>query len=379
VAVTRGTLQLARSLRRDIGTEVDDAVRTLAGDWVRAWDGLASAWQAAADELVIAAAGLARWPYPVEIMRMGRVDTAMRATIAALDKLADRTETVARDGADRIVQLDAEREPRIIASQAPAAEEPALARHAAVATEALREDARSDVQLTVSSRIRTDAVNVMAARAGQQIHAATLPLSVQAVDAVRRELTHGIDVGAHPNQAASRMVASVQGQFNGGLARAMNISRTELLDAYRTTSQQIHAANSDIVPGWEWLATHDRRVCPSCLSMDGTRHPVAEPGPADHQQGRCARLPVLASWAELGISAPEPPSVRPNAQEWFTRLPRDAQLQIMGPGRLQLLNDSAIGWGDLSTVRQSPGWRPSRIPTSLRDLQLLASRRAASA
>lgn len=386
MAITRGTLQIARRLRRDIGVEVDDAVRTLTGEWVNAWDGLASAWQAAADELVTTAVRLERWPWPVEIMRLGDVDRAMRGSITALDKLAERTDTVAAEGADRVIQLDAEREARIVASQVPAAEEPGLARTLAdrlgrQQVEALREawalreqDARTDVQLTVLSRIRTDAINVIAQRASQQIHADTIPLSPQAVDAMRRKLIRGIDVGANPREAAARMVAAVEGQFNGGLARAMNIARTEMLDAYRTTSQQIHAANADVVPGWQWLAEFDTRVCPSCLSLHGTQYPASEPGPQDHQQGRCARLPVLASWAELGITAPEPPSAMPNAEEWFAGLSRAKQLQIMGPARLQLLDDGAIGWGDLATLRQSSRWRPSYVPTPVRDLRRRADR-----
>lgn len=382
MAVTRGTLAIVRNLRRDIGVEVDSAVRTLTSEWVDAWDGLAPAWQAAADELVAAAVRDGRWPRPVEILRMGDVDRAMRGTIAALDKLAERTETVARAGADRVVQLDAEREARIIASQAPDMEAPTLAQRVTQQTGsvealreswALREDARGDVQLLAQSRIRTDAVNVITARTGEQIHAAALPLAPQAVDSMRRELIRGIDVGANPREAAGRMVALAETGFNGGLTRALTISRTEMLDAYRATSHTIHNANADIVPGWQWLASYDARVCPSCLSLSGTQYPASEPGPQDHQQGRCTRLPVLASWAELGITAPEPPSAFPDAQEWFARQPRAVQLQIMGPTRLGLYRDGRVGWGDLSTVRQTPAWRTSRVPTPVRDLQRRAN------
>ena len=241
------------------------------------------------------AAAQDRWPSPMQILQDRAVDQVMQATIAALDKLAERTETVAADGADRIIQLDVEREARLIASQVPDTEQPALARmllgrtgHAA--TEAMRqawasgEDARADVQLAVTSRIRTDAIGVITARTGRQIHSDVLPLSDDAVDVMRRELIRGIDVGANPRQAAARMLQQVEGGFNGGLARALNISRTEMLDAYRTTSAAIHQANSDVVPAWSWYAEFDDRVCPACLGMHGTQHPTSEPGPEGHQQ-----------------------------------------------------------------------------------------------
>lgn len=383
MAVTCGTLQIMRGLRRDIGTEVDDAVRALTADWVRAWDDLTPAWQSAADELVSAAVTYGRWPYPAEIMRLERVDTAMRASIAALGKLAERTETVAADGADRVVQLDAEREPRIIASQVPAVAEPGLSQMLAQrlgrqGTEALRETwslrehVRDDVRVTVLARIRTVAIGFITRRAAERIHADTWPLSPQAVDAMRRELIAGVDVGANPRTAATRMVTAVEGQFNGGLTRAMTIARTEILDAYRATSQQIHAANADLVSGWQWQSELALRTCVSCLALHGTTYPATEPGPQDHVTGRCARLPVLAPWSELGIAAPEPPSVLPSSQDWFDGLPQADQLRIMGPGRLDLYQSGRIGWGDLSTERPSARWRPSRVPTPLRDLQRLA-------
>jgi hypothetical protein len=196
---------------------------------------------------------------------------------------------------------------------------------------------------------------------------------------MRRELIAGIDVGRNPRDAAARMVTAVQSQFNGGLTRATNIARTEILDAYRATSHQIHQANADLVPAWQWICEFSLRTCSACLSLHGTTYPTSTPGPEDHQAGRCARLPVLASWAELGITAPEPPSVIPSSQAWFDGQPEASQLAIMGPGRLGLYRDGQIGWADLATVRQSPSWRPSYAPTPVRDLQRIAARRPPSA
>src|SRR5690606_18349694 len=104
-----------------------------------------------------------------------------------------------------------------------------------------------------------------------------------------------------------------------------------------------------------------------------TVHPVTSPGPWDHQQGRCARLPVLVPWSRLGIKAPEPDDLMPDAQTVFWGLPEEDQLAIMGPGRLELLRAGAVDWADLSTQRQNPGWRPSHVPTPVRDLQTRAA------
>lgn len=379
MAITRGTVQMARRMHRDIGTEVDDTVRALTRSWVDTWDSLASGWQQAAEQLTNMAVRLGRWPRPNEIARTDQVDQAVRRSRDALDQLTGRVETLTTDGVDRVVQLDAEREARLIASQAPEGEQPGLTRLLTdrgnePAVEALREAARDEVETAVQTRIRTDAIDRITARTGEQIHADTLPLSQEAVDSMRRELVRGIDVGDNPRPAARRMVDNVQDRFNGGLTRAMTIARTEMLDAYRSTSQAIHEENQDLVTAWEWLATLGSRTCPSCLALHGTRYPANTPGPQDHPQGRCARLPVLASWEELGISAPEPDDAVPDAQAWFDRQPRATQLAVMGPARLDMLEQGRVSWADLPTRRENPRWRPSYVPTPVRDLQRRAAR-----
>jgi hypothetical protein len=373
VAVTRGTLQIARRLRRDIGVEVDTVVRDLTAAWVRVWDGQASLWAGAAADLVAEAGRLDHWPRPTDIARLPRVIEALDRVETTLTGLAEYTARQTVPAAGRLVDLDVEREPALIASQAPAVERAALLAHVGGRLAVAEQQDRDTVRLTVLSRIRTDAVEVIRRRVAGQITSDLLPLSGEALDAIRRELIRGVDVGDNPRTAAARMLTAVEGRFNGGLTRALTIARTEMLDAYRVTSQQIHTANSDVVPAWQWLAELDSRVCISCVVMHGQQFPAATPGPDDHVQGRCARIPVLAPWAELGITAPEPPSVMPDAQAWFDGLSKAQQLRIAGPGRLVLLRSGRVRWSDLSTVRLNPGWRPSRVPTPVRDLRRLAA------
>lgn len=109
--------------------------------------------------------------------------------------------------------------------------------------------------------------------------------------------------------------------------------------------------------------------------MHGTHHPLTQPGPWDHQQGRCGRVPKVKSWEELGIPGIEPADVLPDAQRRFAALPVRDQLAIMGPGRLALLNSWRVGWSDLPARRETPAWRPSYVPRPVRELQALADRR----
>lgn len=385
--VTRTTIRLMRRLRRDIGAETDTVARTLTSRWIAAWDQLRPAWATAVDDMVDAAVETGRWPAAGKLLRTRSVDQAMAATITALNRLAELTRQQTTDGADRLIRLDADTEAQLIASQAPAAEEPGLRRHVVsqtggeAATEArrqawaVRESARDDIDLLINDRVHRQTIDTMTTRVAGQVTAVTWPLSAEATDVMRRELVRGIEVGDNPRHAASRMLTQVEHGFNGGLSRALTISRTEMLDAYRTTAAQIHQANSDVVPAWQYYAEIDDLTCVACWGMHGTIHPVTEPGPDDHQRGRCTRLPVMSSWAELGIKAPEPPDAPIDPEATFWALPRSTQLKIMGPTRLRLLEDGQVGWGDLATRRTNPGWRPSIAPRPVRDLQQRADQR----
>ena len=368
MAITRGVLSIARRLRRDIGTEADDATRAITTDWVRAWGEQAAGWSQAVTDLVAEAGRLGHWPRPTDIARTPAAMAALERAETSLTHLAKQAGDTAVDAAQRVITLDVQREITLIAAQAPDSQQESLTRHL---TTRLADEAT--VRTTVVSRIRTDAVDVIRRRTEGQITSDLLPLSAEATAAMRRELIRGVDVGDNPRRAAARMLTNLEGAFNGGLTRALNIARTEILDAYRATSRQIHQANSDLVTGWQWLATLDSRTCVACLSLHGTTYPVTEPGPDDHQQGRCARLPVLLTWAELGITTPEPDNTLPSSQQWFNSLPEAQQRRIMGERRLQLYLSGRVGWSDLATVRQSQRWRRSYVPTPLRDLERIAA------
>lgn len=358
MAISRETLRQLRQLATAVGGHADETTRQLAEAWVRAWDELAPAWQTAIADLIAKAAADGQWPPPWQLARVERLAAAVVATSTALDDLAAQTNVTAGSGAAAIVAATAAAEPVLIASQLPAA----------MATAAAAEYA---------AKLTPTALDVIVRRSREQITARTRPLSAAAMEAVRRSLIKGVAVGDNPKTVARDMLRRVEGDFNGGLQRAMVISRTELLDAYRTTSRYAHAANADVLAGWTWHSSLDSRTCQSCWAMHGTVHPLDEEGPLDHQQGRCTRLPKVKPWRELGIDLDESADLTPDARARFDALPEPQQLAILGPARLKLLRSGQIGWSDLATRRDTPGWRPSYVPTSVRDLQRIADRPAA--
>lgn len=357
VAVTRETLRLLRGLRVQVGDLTDDVVRNLTAAWVQAWDVLSDQWRDAVAAALTVYQQTGMWPAPWQLARIERLAAAHASTVQALTVLATTADTTTAAGAAEVIAATAAAEPAIMASQLPAS----------LAASALK---------TYTARIAPSALESIALRARQQIHAETWPLSDQAVQAIRRALITGVATGAHPTDTARDMVRQVEGEFNGGLGRAVNIARTEMLDAYRAASAAVHAANANVLDGWTWIATLDRRCCPSCWAMHGTHHPLEQAGPWDHHQGRCARMPKVKSWADLGIPGVEGEDLTPDAEAVFAALSHGEQLAVMGPGRWALLNAGRVTWADLPVLRDHPGWRPSYVPRPVRDLQALADRRA---
>ena len=177
------------------------------------------------------------------------------------------------------------------------------------------------------------ALEAIVKRATQQITARHYFLSQSATRSVKSALRLGMAAGDNPRTVARDMIRRTEGVFNGGLARAEVIARTELLDGYRNATNQAYAANRDVLDGWQWLAELSERTCPACLSMNGTMWPVDEPGPMDHHCGRCTSVPVIKPLNQLGIGGPEPRSAVPDSLGWFKAQPEAVQRQIMGPGR----------------------------------------------
>jgi SPP1 gp7 family putative phage head morphogenesis protein len=349
MAVRRDTLRLLHNIRVALDRTVDAATVDLVKAWARAWDTLALDWEASIRELQ----GLrddGKWPTRRQIDYAERTQKALFYTHTALIGLGDYTGVSVRGAMPSAVHL-ASAHLDVIASQFPP-------------------KARTDPGLALSfNRISRSELEAIVRRTSQQVTSLTLPLSAEATDALYRELIRGVAYGTHPNTVARVLLRRLEGRFNGGLARAMVIARTEILDAHRTAAAETHRANAEVLTGWQWIATLDDSTCPGCWAEHGGIHPLDEDGPDDHQQGRCARLPVTKPWEDLGFNVKERPSVVPDAQSVFAKLPAAAQVKVMGQARLDLLDSGSVNWSDLSTRRSTRGWRDSRIPTPVRDLR----------
>jgi SPP1 gp7 family putative phage head morphogenesis protein len=153
-------------------------------------------------------------------------------------------------------------------------------------------------------------------------------------------------------------------QYGLGLVRALRISRTETMRAYREAARRNYQANSDVVRGWYWHATLDTRTCPSCWAMHGTFHQLDETLD-DHPNGRCAMRPATVSWAKLGYpNIPDAPAP-PMGVDVFADLPPASQAAILGKAAFAAWRDGALELKDFVGRKRSRTWGTMRYTRSL--------------
>jgi SPP1 gp7 family putative phage head morphogenesis protein len=182
-------------------------------------------------------------------------------------------------------------------------------------------------------------------------------------DAVVDTLATGMASGLHPRVIARLL----RRQFGTGLSRALVISRTETMRAYREATRQGYIANRDIVTGWVWIASQSIRTCASCWAMHGTLHTLEETLD-DHPNGRCAMAPRTRSWRELGIDVPD---LRPTVESGaaiFARLPEADKRHILGPAALEAYQSGTVKLTDFVGRREDPRWGTMRYRRSLKEI-----------
>ena len=339
MALTRRSQQRLRDLRRQISELADDAVRQIEETWSSAWDQVSPSWAVAATAAVAAAASAGRWPSAWQLARVPQVASAVLRTREATALAAGASTKAVTRAAQDAVAATLAAEPEILAAQ-------------------IRHTAAADFARGIS-QARTDQLN---RDAQKRIAATTKTLGADVAGSTERAL-----VRSPADLTAARVVDRIQVVFRQGPLRAVATAQTETFDAYRAASAYVHDVNAGSVAGWLWICACDRSSCPACWAMHGSMHPLREVGPQGHPSCRCVRAGIVRD-PSGGITRPDPAAL-------FGRLSRTDQLTVMGPARLQLLDDGLVTWSQLAVRRDGTGWRPSYVPRTVADLRRLAGQR----
>ncbi|WKN47139.1 phage minor head protein [Nocardioides sp. Arc9.136] len=338
MAVTARTLRLQRQLNAAVRAITDAQTRDLVRAWVDAWNEIEPDLTAALLEQLTAGDRVTR----AQLLRSTRLRKALALVADQLEALTAAAGVRLTGDLRQIVDTAGDAQASVIDSQLPP-------------------DSDLLDGLDSWSRVDERQITAIVERSTQQITSLLQPLPAETLDVVRRELIRGVASGSNPRGTAARMVRRAEKAFNGGLglSRALNIARTETLDAHRAGARLGRMAQADVLRGWQWVSALDTRTCPSCWAQHGSVHPVEEFGPDDHQQGRCTALPLVKPWAELGLDVEEPPSLGPNASDRFESLSSEQQLDVLGPKRYDAWVRGEYPMDSWSQRRSSDGWRDS--------------------
>lgn len=170
---------------------------------------------------------------------------------------------------------------------------------------------------------------------------------------VRDTLIAGLTLGQNPRETARQ----VRRAFGTGLARALTISRTETLRAYREATRLEYAANDDLLEGWVWSAACDRRTCVTCWALHGRVHKLQRQMPA-HPNCRCAMVPQLRK-AYRGDYEPTPGPVL------FANADPAIQRAVLGPGAYQEYNAGKVQIENFVSFRRNRDWGVTVYKASL--------------
>lgn len=313
--------------RRDLlaleRTAASDMVRAYGASWTRVEQRVSQLWQ---EVTALREAGEA--VPPVRLMQLDRylrLQDEITAELRRFAAYADGSVTATQLAAVNMAQ---EHAPRLIGAVASDAELAGLEQfvdfaHAPTqAIEALVGYARGNTPLGVLLDAIPNQVN----------------------GSVRDTLIAGLALGQNPRETARQ----VRRAFGTGLARALTISRTETLRAYREATRLEYQANDDLLDGWVWSAACDRRTCVTCWALHGRVYKLSRQMPA-HPQCRCAMQPMLKK-AYRGSYEPQRGAVL------FANAAPEVQRSVLGPGAYAEYQRGRVQIENFVSFRRSREW-----------------------
>ncbi len=204
------------------------------------------------------------------------------------------------------------------------------------------------------ARLPSEAINEMVGvlEDGSPLSKVLDRLGRDAAGQIRSNLIAGLGQG-HSVQKIARQIRT---DIAGPQWKAMRLARNEVMRAYRSSTLQTYAANSDVLDGWYWLSARSTRTCVACWDLHGTFFPLSKTFFPSHVCCRCTSVPAVKG---------SHPNITAGAV-LFNELPVAQQQTILGPTRYEMfkagaqLEDFVIltrdkDWGGAYQVR--PLWK----------------------
>jgi SPP1 gp7 family putative phage head morphogenesis protein len=171
-------------------------------------------------------------------------------------------------------------------------------------------------------------------------------LGPQAARDIREALITGLGSGHGVAKIAREMRKAIDmPRWN-----ALRLARTEVLNAYRSSTLQTYLENSDVIASWTWICALNGRVCPSCWALHGKVFPVTTTFFPNHVSCRCTSIPNIRG---------EKSNVQ-SGTVLFRELPIPQQQTILGPGRYEMWSSGEVdSLMDFTMLTRDREWGPS--------------------
>lgn len=205
---------------------------------------------------------------------------------------------------------------------------------------------------------------------GAPVRQLLLSFGPDAAKVVEDELISGMTLGRNPRETARIISERVSVQQ----WRALLITRTETLGAYRGAQQEVYKANVHLLRGWRWHAALDRRTCAVCIGLHGRLFATDDPM-RPHPACRCSIIPETKSWRDLGYDVPEPANNIETGPDWFARQPVATQRDVLGPAAYDAYAAGDVDLADFIHLRRSRTWGSSYVRASVDDARARARSR----
>ncbi|WP_176579703.1 minor capsid protein [Pseudomonas frederiksbergensis] len=174
-------------------------------------------------------------------------------------------------------------------------------------------------------------------------------------------VTNTIRLGFGQGQTNAQIIQAVRGtaaqNFTDGILAVSNrnaasVVQTAIQHVATTARMETLKANSDVVLGYRWLSTLDRKTSQQCKGLDGMRFDLGKgPLPPAHINCRSTTVPITrlselfakdATRASIGDKGAGQVDAGLNYYEWLATQPARFQDHALGPVRGKLFRDGGL-------------------------------------
>lgn len=188
--------------------------------------------------------------------------------------------------------------------------------------------------------------------------------------ALDRSLRYSFAMGESMDEARRRIfgTATRRGAIDMSRRTAEAVTRTSMNHLSSVARHQTYHQNQDVINGYQWVSTLDRRTSDICQDRDGnvwyftdaeiTTGAILLPGevyPPAHVSCRSSTCPIVKSWRALGIDRdkfPESTRASMNGQvpesttyyQWLERQPAAVQREVLGATRYHMYSQQGVSF-----------------------------------